>query len=384
MTSKSLPKGTKLSSPADTYTILDVIGSGGFGITYKAFIKRKVNNIMTKPPVAIKEHFPASDCERASGTSSISYSSTARQRVMASLKEFINEANCLRRIAGLHPNIVNVNEVFEANNTAYYVMEYLEGKTLKQYVKEKGALSVSETLSIMMPVIEAVATLHRNKFTHLDLKPSNIMMEMDEFGDLRPVIIDFGLAKHYNPDGSATATTAASGFSEGYAPVEQYSSVTVFSPQIDVYALSATILFCLTGKTPPRSIELSSPSVLMQVMPKSISHKLKRLLLMGMSYSSADRLPNAHQLLLSLEPFAKEAKATYKLAGVTLYGEGAIHIDTPEEGDPTPDKTGEIVLPDDVIIESGDNSSWPHRWWLALRKITCRFGNGRSDMKMKN
>ncbi|MCM1476886.1 MAG: serine/threonine protein kinase, partial [Bacteroides sp.] len=323
MSDKSLTRGTKLNSQTDTYTIIEVIGSGGFGITYKASVPTKMRNIMTKAYVAIKEHFPAADCERQSNTSSISYSSTARKRVLTSLKEFINEAKCLQQIGGLHPNIVNVNEVFEANNTAYYVMEYIEGETLKQYVKSRGPISLKETLSIMMPVIEAVATLHKNRFTHLDIKPSNIMLATDEEGNLRPVLIDFGLAKHYNPDGSATSTMIASGFSEGYAPVEQYSGISHFSPQVDVYSLAATILFCLTGKTPPRSVELTT-STLYNAIPANVPAKLKRLLMFAMAFQATDRLPNANQLFLNLLPIAKEQGAEFTLSGVSIFNGGTL------------------------------------------------------------
>lgn len=300
---KSLSSGTRLSSPDCTYTITQMIGCGGFGITYKATMPTKVRNISTRIDVAIKEHFPAADCERAAGSPDLTYSHTASQRVQTSLKEFVDEAQCLQRIAGLHPNIVNVNEVFQANNTAYYVMEYLEGETLKHYVMRKGHLSPAETLSIMMPIIEAAATLHRNKFTHLDIKPSNIMLTTDDNDKLRPVLIDFGLARHYNSDGSATNTLAAGGFSDGYAPVEQYSGVTCYSPHVDVYALGATILFCLTGKTPPRSVDVS-PSTLSNLIPRDTPDSLRKLLNFCMAFQACDRIPNAQQLLLSLKPVA--------------------------------------------------------------------------------
>lgn len=311
----TLPAGTHLQSLTDTYTIQNVLGAGGFGITYRATTVIMNKNIRGTMTVAIKEHFPAADCERDVTTSQLTYSSTASERVERSRQEFIDEAKCLQRIAGLHPNIVTVNEVFEANNTAYYVMEYLEGQSLKEYVADRGKLSVRETLTLMMPVVEAVATLYRNKFTHLDIKPSNIMLTEDENGGIRPVLIDFGLARHYNPDGSATATVQSSGFSEGYAPVEQYSGITTFSPAVDVYAIGATILYCLTGKTPPRSASLDA-NTLASIIPATVPEKLRRLLMFSMAFQASERIPNARQLYLELKNVCQESGIDHAPANV--------------------------------------------------------------------
>lgn len=297
--SKSLSPGTHLDSGQNNYTILHTLGSGGFGITYAASVAARIGNIRTSVTVAIKEHFPATDCERVPGSDSLTCSETSRQRVGMSLKDFIEEAQCLQRIAGLHHNIVTVNEVFQANNTAYYVMEYLNGRSLKEYVEEKGALSQSETLEIMRPVISAVATLHQNRFTHLDIKPANIMLAETDDGSLRPTLIDFGLAKHYNVDGSATATVSLAGFSDGYAPVEQYSGITKFSPTVDVYSLGATILFCLTGKTPQRAVEMT-PENMRASLPAGISPALVKILEIATAFQASDRFPNALQLLIEV------------------------------------------------------------------------------------
>ncbi len=345
MTDKALPSGTRLKSTTDIYTIESVIGAGGFGITYKASVPTRLRNITSRAPIAIKEHFPAADCERSATTSGITFSSTASDRVRTSLREFIEEAQCLQRIAGLHPNIVTVNEVFEANNTAYYVMEYLQGRTLKQYVLEHGHLSAGETLSIMMPVIEAVATLHKNKFTHLDIKPSNIMLADDEGGTVRPVLIDFGLAKHYNPDGSATATLAVTGFSDGYAPIEQYSGITTFSPTVDVYSLGATILFCLTGKTPPRAVEVS-PASINAMIPRDTPERLRNLIMVAMAFQSMDRLPNAQQLYIALKSIAEAEGVEVASAGVRKLEEQPVHptVMTQTAGDETRLNNDETVI----------------------------------------
>ena len=295
-----LAPGSELRSPHNTYIIRSVLGSGGFGITYRATMQTTTGTGMpVMAVVAIKEHFLSNDCERDSTTQSVSYSQPARDRVERSRRDFAGEAKRLQSIASSHPNIVRVSEVFDANNTSYYVMEYLEGESLADYVKRRGPLSEQETMAIMRPVIDAVAFLHNNRITHLDIKPANIMLARDADGKSRPVLIDFGLSKHYNPDGSATSTINLQGYSDGYAPIEQYVGITAFSPASDVYSLAATTLFCLTGKTPPKSIELTH-EMLMRVIPSTASRRLVLLLEQCLRMSAADRPANASVMLSAL------------------------------------------------------------------------------------
>ena len=250
-----LPKGYTLRSPNYVYRIESVLGSGGFGITYLATATVKIGNVSVKARFALKEHFLDSDCER-SDDSRVVYSNPAKMRVENSRKDFMAEARRLHQIGAGHSNIVKVNEVFEANNTAYYVMEYLDGESLRAYVKRKGKLTEEETVEIMTPIVDAVNYLHGGRMTHLDIKPDNIMLVSDDDGRMRPVLIDFGLSKHYDSNGRPTSTINTLGCSDGYAPIEQYAGITTFSPTADYYALGATIWFCLTGKDPRKSTDL--------------------------------------------------------------------------------------------------------------------------------
>ena len=300
MSSEALQPGIRLVSPAKSYTIISVLGRGGFGITYLASTSVMVDNLRMPAMVAIKEHFPADDCSRSADGNSVDIYPSAAKRYSQSLSDFRLEAKCLQRLADLHPSIVSVSEVFDANSTAYYVMEYIEGSTLRQYVESRGPLSLAETLSIMLPITEAVARLHSNRFTHLDIKPGNIMLSADDAtGQPRPVLIDFGLAKHYNADGSSTVTVRSCGVTDGYAPVEQYAGVTRFSPTVDVYSLAATILFCLTGKKPLPAAEMT-PEALQAAIPADLPAPARRALKAAMAYSPADRPADASVLLSQL------------------------------------------------------------------------------------
>lgn len=289
-----------LKSPSNVYNIIKTLGAGGFGITYLATVDITAAGVPAKALVAIKEHFLSNDCDRDGSSLSVSYSRPSASRVQNSRKDFIAEARRLQPIAGKHPGIVNVSEVFEANNTAYYVMEYLHGKSLRDYVMEhNGALSVAEAMQIIVPLIDAVAFLHANHITHLDIKPANIMLSKKSDGKQIPTLIDFGLSKHYNSDGSATATINTLGFSDGYSPVEQYIGITEFSPTADVYSLAATLLFCLTGQTPPKSNEINA-SVIGSLLPASTPKSVRRTIIKAMSMRIADRYADASQLYEAL------------------------------------------------------------------------------------
>ncbi len=299
-----LKAGQVLNAGDNKYTIRSVLGSGGFGITYSATLNMMVGNLPVKVVVAIKEHFLKSDCSRDI-SQAVTFSQPVSERVKSSMQTFVSEARRLQSISGGHPNIVHVNEVFMANNTAYYVMEYLKGRSLAQYVRERGPLSWNETIDLMSPIISAVAYLHDKRITHLDIKPANIMLS-EEDGKMRPVLIDFGLSKHYNDDGSATSTLGTQGFSDGYAPVEQYVGIKTFSPESDVYSLGATILYCLTGKTPPKALELDEDT-LNGLIPESVPAQGRSLLVNALAMKTKDRTADAGTLARQLDNVDKEA-----------------------------------------------------------------------------
>lgn len=294
--SDTLRPGTVIRGPERAYTVIKVLGQGGFGITYLVSGKVKVGNISLEGRFALKEHFISSLCSRDNATHAIQFSTPVADEVDRSMRAFVKEAQRLQSLGIDHPNIVKINEVFEANNTAYYVMEYLGGTTLRDYVEANGAMSPVAAKALLRPVVEAVAMLHRNNIAHYDIKPGNIMLHEEESGNVRPVLIDFGLSKHYNDRGHATSTLAAAGYTPGYAPVEQYAGVKEFTPQCDVYSLAATLYFCLTGHDPKPALELSAADVERELSailpPEEIAPILRAL-----STMPATRTPDASALL---------------------------------------------------------------------------------------
>ena len=301
----TLPIGAKLHSPKRTYAIEKVLGQGGFGITYKVSANLKVDNVTIRTHFAIKEFFMSEACERDEHNS-ICYSSPVKDKVEESRKDFLAEAQRLNKISLEHPNIIHVNEVFEANNTVYYVMEYLDAGSLRDYVRKQGALSEQEALAIMVPIMQAVEYLHQHKMSHLDVKPDNVMLKEDpETGETIPVLIDFGLSKHYDKNGKPTSTVRVSGFSDGYAPVEQYTGIYFFTPQADVYVLAATLYYALVGKDPVIASEQTEEKILKN-LPKGISDSVKKAILSSMKMQKEERCPSVSIMLADLSASSVE------------------------------------------------------------------------------
>ena len=231
----------------DTYRIERILGQGGFGITYLA------TDLCLKRKVAIKEFFPKDYCGRETVTSHVTLSTQNANEFVNKLKsKFLKEARNIAKFD--HPGIIKIHAAFEENNTAYYVMDYIEGESLSEMVKRNGPLPEGKAVNYIGKVGEALEYVHARKINHLDIKPANIMVRRS---DDNPILIDFGLSKQYDSSGNQTSTTPT-GISHGYAPMEQYNDggVREFSPQTDVYSLGATLYFLLSGVTPPQATKL--------------------------------------------------------------------------------------------------------------------------------
>lgn len=300
-TRHALAPGTELRSPSCIYTIQSVLGRGGFGITYSATYIAIEHGEPVMVFAAVKEHFISSLSQRDPDTGTVITSEPAAGKVNASLHDFISEARRLKSLSGQNHNIVNVREVFEANGTAYYAMEHLGTLNLRDYIAARGPLTVEQAYVLLRPIIEAVGMLHTNRITHLDIKPANIMIATDDDATQRPVLIDFGLSKHYNLDGSGTSVINSRGYSDGYSSIEQYAGIDTFSPSSDVYSLAAVLIFCLTGKTPPRATDLSCDGDIEALLPGSVKTKERKAIIKAMQPGRQKRTPDANALLETLD-----------------------------------------------------------------------------------
>jgi serine/threonine-protein kinase len=217
------------------YEILAPIGQGGFGITYKA-LDRIANEL-----VCIKELF-------ISGNSARDASCTVSTQPIGDVdfnylkRRFLEEAQTLEKLK--HAHIVKVRDHFEANGTAYMVMDFIKGKNLKEWVEERGMLEEQKALNLFCQLLDAVTAVHNSNFLHRDIKPDNILINSDE----KLILIDFGTAKFNSKSTNGASTLIV--VNHGYAPPEQYSSELPKDKYTDIYALGATLYFMLTGQKP--------------------------------------------------------------------------------------------------------------------------------------
>ncbi|MBR6197501.1 MAG: serine/threonine protein kinase [Bacteroidaceae bacterium] len=236
------------------YRIERMLGQGSFGITYLA------THTTLDKKVAIKEFFMKELNSRDDGGSITGMTDGSLSANYG--QKFKKEAVNLSRLE--HPNIVRVTDSFDENGTYYYVMDYIEGENLNDYLKH-NSLSHDEAISIIKDVASALMYMHDEKhMLHLDLKPSNIMRRSS---DGHIFLIDFGLSKHYSNDGQPETSTTIGLGTPGYAPIEQsnQNKSGEFRPTIDVYALGATLFKLLTGETPPPASDIVSDDELVEM-----------------------------------------------------------------------------------------------------------------------
>ena len=241
MGNNALQSGAELQN--GKYRIVNMLGQGGFGITYQA------EQVLLHRGVAIKEFFMKDCCERDISTSHVSVGTGSQRELVSKFREkFLREA---QMIAGLdNPHIVKIHDVFEENGTAYYIMENLPGGSLTDKVKKEGPLSEAQAEKYIRQVADALAYIHERNTVHLDVKPSNILLNAKD----EAVLIDFGISKHYDKAGEQTSSTPV-GISKGYAPLEQGrdGDVSQFKPSTDIYALGATLYHLVNGQVPPEA-----------------------------------------------------------------------------------------------------------------------------------
>ncbi len=214
-----------------------MLGAGGFGITYLAF------NHQLNGPVALKEYFPAELATRVDGERVAATAPTNQETFAWGLERFLDEARAIHRFR--HPNVVQAHRYLEANGTAYIVMEYVEGESLKSILDRRGRLSAEEWRPWMDALLDGMEHVHSHNYLHRDVKPANIVVRA---ATGEPVLVDFGSARAQQRDRTHTQVLTA-----GYAPIEQYSGGGGGQgPPSDIYALAALSHRVLTGNAVPR------------------------------------------------------------------------------------------------------------------------------------
>lgn len=260
------------------YRIDRYLSSGGFGNTYLA------TNISFDEKVAIKEFFMKDINMRAGESTSVSLGNVTQMPIFQEqMEKFKTEAKRLRKLK--HKNIVEVTDLFDENGTTYYVMDFIDGQSLRDMVQQRGKLVEQEVRGYLEQTLDALEMVHRGGFYHLDIKPANIMV--DKTGRVR--LIDFGASKQQTPDGGATSRSAIC-YTPGYAPIEQKDQERGnFGPWTDLYALGATLYNVLSGETPPSTSKIADYGEEAFKFPATVSEDMKKLIIWMMKGRRLDR-----------------------------------------------------------------------------------------------
>lgn len=283
-----LKRGTILKG--GEFIIIDVLGKGGFGITYLA-IQSGLNR-----KVAVKEFFMEDFCNRDEETSAVSVPSVGSfAQVMRFKTQFLKEAQTIATLN--HPNIIKIISVFEENGTAYYVMEYVDGGSLDKMSIPQAPMSEAQAVNYVIQIAEALDYLHGNNILHLDVKPANILV-----CNGKAVLIDFGISKRYDPAYGEQTSTNVLAISEGYAPLEQYTKegVAHFTPAADVYSLGATLYKLVTGNKPSSAGELAVAGNGPEI-PEHVSPHVADAIRAAMAPSAAKRLQSMSAFVAKLK-----------------------------------------------------------------------------------
>lgn len=312
---------------AGKYMIGRVLGQGGFGITYLGL------DLNLNVRIAIKEYFPAElanrDTSSTHGNQVLVFDGKYGSVYRRGLEKYVEEAQHLSHFFG-QPGIVSIKDFFHENNTAYMVMEYIDGKTLQDYLKEKGGkLSEAEALLIMKPVLEALKKVHASGIIHRDISPDNLMLTFDAGGTVTSVkLIDFGASRIPVQNDPKSMTII---LKHGYAPEEQYRTHARQGSWTDVYAVCAVFYRILTGKTPVSAMDRMAKVPLKPLSSyPGISKSTANALMKGLAVQKESRTQTVQQLIEALYPKQtrkrKQPKAVFPMVALVLLAAGMFLI----------------------------------------------------------
>lgn len=304
------------------YAIGNTVGFGGFGITYRAW-DRTLDKM-----VAIKEFYPNGIVNRVPGEKEvIIYSGNRANEFQNGKVRFLSEARNMARF-NTHPNIVNVYEFFEENNTAYIAMEFLEGKSYKQYIAEHGGrVEPQVAVSVVLSVLDALKELHKVKIIHRDISPDNIFLVPVEAGseNYKVKLIDFGAARFSSGEEEKTLSII---LKPGYAPPEQYRSKSKQGPWTDIYAVGAVLYRSLTGRMPEESVNrmvedhLPQPMELNPEIPQYLNDSILRAMALNqeLRFQNVDQFKEAIQNKAKVLSVDGELKRRKMVRGISIAG----------------------------------------------------------------
>ena len=333
------------------YLIGNSLGEGGFGITYVGLDQT------LDIKVAVKEYFPSGVANRTNTFSNeVSLNLEKYADSYQRGKEgFLREAKSIAKFSN-EKGIVDVRDFFTENNTAYIVMEFLDGVDLREHVNKNGAMDAQKLFDMLLPIMRSLDKMHKANIIHRDISPNNIMLLKD--GTLK--LMDFGAARQFSRDDDKSLSVV---IKHGFAPYEQHTSHGKQGPWTDVYALCATIYACITGNVPLSSLDrvvnddLKKPSELGVAIPE----KLENALMKGLAVIPQDRLQNMGELIIEaggkhVQPPVEEEKQPVE-----------------KEKLPVADKTDNITVAANDLPKDSKKRFRQKRLFLRLFRLTVRL-----------
>jgi len=331
------------------YLVGRILGQGGFGMTYIGY------DLKLEGKVAIKEYFPMGNATRSGEESNqVEWNTTVFDSFQwqRGCENFLKEARRMEKMSSFS-NIVRVRDTFTENGTAYIVMDYIEGETLKKRLERTGIMTFRECMKLFAPLMESLARMHEKGFIHRDISPDNIMIRKDG----NAFLLDFGAAKDLSFSRGLPSQQVVK---NGFSPLEQYQEEGKLGPWTDVYALCATIYYCITGKVPPSATDrLTNDSLdfpnLKEPMPPNIVMALKD----GLAVRADKRIQNIDLLMqrMKIEPPPKPAWLEWLLKHKTVAGAAVLALCV------TVLAAAAVVLwpeanPDEKVLMKDDSGEW--------------------------
>lgn len=296
----SLTPHTIVRSGKNEYCILSCIRRDGMGYTYIAEPVNKHKGLPNK--VVIREHFMPHCSER--GTDGITVVTPEEiAPTVENCRSIFEKCSRVRfEISSISPSVISVIDIFNANNTFYYVVEFLDGITFEEYVKQKGPLSWEETRELLSPIFDAVKIMHSRRSIHTEIQPRHIRF-VHHKGEYIPVLFSLYASLHFNEEERQMWALPIMTCETGFAPPEQYGNIENFTPQTDIYALAATIVFALSGKKLPDS-RVVTEKIIRATLPPALPENTVQALIHALH-------PDIAQRTASVSAFRDELREFY-------------------------------------------------------------------------
>lgn len=303
MFEKSLAPGTIIKSEKNTYRIVKTLHGNGQGFLYKVTATVGVGSRVRQVDMVMKEHMMVRCSDRADDGVTVVTEEDIAPTVNSCLQAYINACRERAKVTENCTWLIDVIDIFSANNTFYYVAEYLDGPNLYEYVASKGGrMTYEQCREVLSPIFAATHVLHTNRILHTDINPKHIKFVKSGNG-ITPVLFSLYDTIHFGEKGVESWALPVMACTEGYAPPEQYSSIDHFYPQVDVYALAATLVYALSGTELPDSRKLTSDMV-REILPSTLPETLVKAIINALNPDITQRTSSVTNFREELREFS--------------------------------------------------------------------------------